>query len=75
MEYDNERKDLETIDVSNLRNTKNMSIEEAENVLNKLIQDGWLQKSGHKIWYGVRTLLDLRMYLQEQFDIDIYALT
>jgi hypothetical protein len=52
-----------------------MSLDEAEKVMNKFIQDGWLQRTGKKLWYGVRTLLDLRMYLQGEFEVDVHALT
>ncbi len=74
VEKDNEGTEVETVDVLNERDNKAMSMDEAEKTMNNLIREGWLAKTAGKIWYGVRTLLDLRMYLQEQFDVDVFAL-
>ena len=58
-------------DAINQRDTKQMSIAEAEVVLDKFIADGWLEKNGKKLWYGIRLRLSCFVLLPQQYDLRI----
>eukprot|EP01027_Heterolobosea_sp_BB2_P003692 GEZU01005570.1.p1 GENE.GEZU01005570.1~~GEZU01005570.1.p1 ORF type:complete len:163 (+),score=13.43 GEZU01005570.1:44-532(+) len=50
-----------------------MSLDDAKLTLANLIRDGWLAKRGQKITLGVRTLLDLRGYLEDVYGVDVLS--
>ncbi len=55
----------------NVRSAK-VSIQDMELLIQRLLDDGWLQWVGttRRIWFGVRTLLELRGFLSDQFGYD-----
>ncbi|KAL0477603.1 non-structural maintenance of chromosomes element 1 [Acrasis kona] len=67
---ENENSSITTTDAVNLRDNKSMNIEETEKVLNSFAKDGWIEKKKDEVWFGIRTLLELRMYLLNEFEVD-----
>eukprot|EP01080_Neovahlkampfia_damariscottae_P001755 gene1755-524_t len=70
VQADEESKTFLEVDAINERGK--IGAEEAENTLNRFIKENWLSVENHVLWYGIRTLLDLRMYIDNEFGIDVH---
>lgn len=58
-----------------------MTADECQKAIDRFVRDGWLQTRSNNrnngsggLWFGVRTLTDLRVFLQDRLDIDIMTL-
>lgn len=61
--------EVSATDLLNERDSK-ISLAEANTLLIRLENEGWLERTTEGFWFGPRVLLDLREYMTEQFGYD-----
>jgi hypothetical protein len=69
-ENDDKGTEFLLVDALNLRE-KSLKLESCQRTIQKFIKDRWLEQTNSKLYFGVRTLLDLRTYLEDEFSTEL----